>query len=110
MQILGEDVERAARGERPREHRSRNVVERPAGAGADRNDLRPGAEVDPRIGADQHAFERRDEVGPSRAFSTSVGPGSDVNTTALASATARGLSAQRAPSLPRSVVASRRKS
>src|SRR6266545_3422636 len=48
--------------------------------------------------------------GSRTACSTSTGPGSDVNTTSLAAAAARGLSAQRAPSSHRLAVASRRRS
>ena len=53
MQILGDDVERAAGGKGARQHRARDVVKGAAGTGAEWYDLRQYAGIDPGLGADQ---------------------------------------------------------
>ena len=73
--------------------------------------IRDGALVVVSIHAPPRGSPARIPVsGSSATRSASAGPGSDVNTTPAASATARGLSAQWAPSSPRLAVASRRTS
>src|SRR5262245_62873729 len=63
MQIFGHNVQRPASSKLTAEHRSWDVVEGAAGTGADRDDLRQGAEVDARFGTDEEPFERGHEVG-----------------------------------------------
>src|SRR2546421_68701 len=63
LQVLGDDVEGAAGGERATQDRARDVVEGPAGAGAQRHDAGEHAEVDPGLGTDQEPFESSNEVG-----------------------------------------------
>jgi hypothetical protein len=60
-------------GEGAAEHRSRDVVEGPAGSGAERHDPRQNAEIYPRLGTDQHSFERRDEIGIAEILRDQLG-------------------------------------
>src|SRR5712691_3882220 len=63
MDILGHNVQRPTSGELAAEHRPRDSIEGTAGSGADRDDLRQGAEVDAGLGADEEPFERGHKAG-----------------------------------------------
>src|ERR1700730_14331231 len=73
LQVLGDDVEGAAGGESTAQHRAWNIVEGPAGAGAQRDDAGQDTEVDPGLGADQHTFEGGDEVGVAEILGDELG-------------------------------------
>ncbi len=73
VQILGDDVERAAGGEGAGQHRARDVVEGAAGPGAERHDLRQHAGIDPGLGADQQPFECGDKVGVAEVLGDELG-------------------------------------
>ena len=73
IEIFCNDIEGPAGAEGTGHDRARNIVEGPAGAGAQRDDPRERREVDPGLRADQHPLERRNKIGIAEILRDELG-------------------------------------